>query len=161
MSKKRFEPNHGRLGIFDGMAAQFGWTRHRHDRNPKLAGGLDLGVGRRSARVFGDEYIDLLVREKRRFRLQVEGAATGQQFDIGRQRDVAGRVDGARNVMMMRVACESAKLQASERQKNTAGVWPKRVGGGFGARDGKPAVARLGPPGRAYDRGGWHRKPCA
>ena len=87
-----------------------------------MARGFDLGVGRRSAGILGDEYIDLLLREKRRFRLDVEGAATGQQFHIGRQRDVAGRIDRTRNVVMMRTAREGIKLQAAERQEHGAGL---------------------------------------
>ncbi len=123
-----------------------------------MARGFDLGVGRRSAGILGDEYIDLLLREKRRFRLDVEGAATGQQFHIGRQRDVAGRIDRTRNVVMMRTAREGIKLQAAERQENTARVWPKRIGGGFGGRGGKPAVARLRLPGGTNDRDERDRK---
>ena len=161
MSEPLFEPGNSGFGTFDGVSIRLVRTRNHHNRNPEPARGFDLGVGRRSAGVFRDEQINLLALEKRRFRRQVEGAATGQQPEIGRQSDIAGRVDRARDVVMMRRACEGAKLQAAKREKNAARVRPERVGSGFGVRDGKPGVAGLGLPGRAYDRGKRDRKPGA
>src|SRR5260370_35947319 len=101
-----------------------------------MARGFDLGVGRRSAGVFRDEQINLLALEKGRFRFSVEGAATRQQPEIGRQRDLAGRVDGAGNVVMMRPVRESAQFEAAKREKNAARLRPERVGSGFGVLDG-------------------------
>jgi hypothetical protein len=161
MSEPLFEPGNSGFGTFDGVSIRLGRTRNHHDRDAKPARGFDLGVGRRAAGVFRDEKIDFLALKKRRFRLPVEGPASEQQPDIGRQRDIARRVDRAGDVVMMRRGCEGAQLEAAKREKNAARVRPERVGSGFGVRDGKPGVAGLGLPGRAYDRGKRDRKPGA
>src|SRR5258708_19746583 len=119
MSEPLFEPDDRRLGIFDGVSTQLIRTRNHHDRNPKTACSFDLGVGRRSTRVFGDEHVDLLAREKRRFRLPVEWTATEQQPNIGRQRDIAGWINGAGDVVMMRPRGESTKVEAANHQTTT------------------------------------------
>lgn len=161
MSEPLFEPNHGHFGVFQRLSTQFVRTRNHHNRNSTMARRFDLGVGCASAGVLGYEYIDVLAREKCRFCLPVERAATEQQPDIWRQRDIARRIDGPREVGMMRPPRKGAKLEAAKREENTARRWPQRVGGGFGARDGKPVVAGLGLPGWAYDRGERDREPLA
>ena len=95
MSKPPSEPAHGRLGIFDGVATQFMRTRNHHNRNSKTARSFDFRVGRRAARILGDEHIDLLALEQHRLRLWIEGTAPSQQLDVGRQRDIIRRVDRA------------------------------------------------------------------
>src|SRR5258708_40308629 len=132
MSEPLFEPDNSRLGTFEGVSTQLIRTRNHHDRNPKTACSFDLGVGRRSTRVFGDEHVDLLAREKRRFRLPVEWTATEQQPNIGRQRDISGWIDGAREVVMMGPRRKGAKLESAKTEKNAAGFLPQRVGRGFG-----------------------------
>src|ERR1700688_4847745 len=120
MSEPLFKPDHGRLGTFDGVSIRLVRTRNHHNRNSKVARGFDLGVGGRSARVFRDQHFDVLAPEKGRFRLPVEWTATEQQPYIGRQRDIAGRVDGARDVVMMRSPRERAKLEAAKTEENAA-----------------------------------------
>jgi hypothetical protein len=161
MSELMFKPEYGRLRAFEGMSTRLVRSRNHHDGDAKMARRFDLCVGRRPARVFGDEHFDLLAREKRRFRFSVEGTTIVKQPDIGRQRDVTRRIDGAGDVVMMGRARESTELKAAKREKNATGFWSQRIGGSFGARDGKPVVARLGFPGGAHDRGERDRKPCA
>src|SRR5258708_39369730 len=116
MSEQLFEPDNSRLGTFEGVSTQLIRTRNHHDRNPKTACSFDLGVGRRSTRVFGDEHVDLLAREKRRFRLPVEWTATEQQPNIGRQRDISWRIEGARSVVMMRPRRTGASFARAHRE---------------------------------------------
>ena len=108
MSKPLFEPDHGRLGIFDRLSTQFMRTRNHHNRNSKTARRFDFRVGRRSTRVLGDEYVDPLALEQHRLRLRIEGTAPSQQLDMGRPRDIIGRVDRARDVVMTRPVREGA-----------------------------------------------------
>jgi hypothetical protein len=161
MSQPLFEPDSSPLGIFDGVSAQFMWTRNHHDRNSKLARCFDLRIGRRSARVFGNKHINLLLPEKCRLSPPVERSSVKHQPDIGRQRDIVRRVDRAREIVMMWTLGEGAELDAAKTQKNTTWLRPQRVSCGFRARDGKPPVAWSGLPGRAHDRGKRDRKPCA
>ncbi len=158
MSEPLFEPGDGSLGILYGLSARFMRTRNHHDRNPKLAGGFDLRIGRSSPRVLGNKHIDLLLPEECRLGSPVEGASVKQQPDMWRQRDIFGRVDRARDIMMMRSRCEGAKLGATETEKNPARLRPKRVGGSLGACDRQPSIARLRLPYGARDRGQRDRK---
>src|SRR5216683_180150 len=153
MSQPLFEPDGSPLGIFDGVSTQFIRTRNHHNWNPKTPRCFDLRVGRCSARVFGDEHFDLLTLEKGRFCASVEGTATEQQPNIGRQRDIARRIDRAREIVMMWTLGEGAKLRTAKTQKNTTWLRPQRVSCGFRARDGKPPVAWSRLPGSAHDRG--------
>ena len=153
MSEPLFEPGDGSLGILYGQSARFMRTRNHHDRNPKLAGGFDLRIGRSSPRVLGNKHIDLLLPEECRLGSPVEGASVKQQPDMWRQRDIFGRVDRARDIMMMRSLCEGTKLEATEGEKNMTRLRSKRVGGGFRARHHLPYIIRLRLPCGARDRG--------
>ena len=159
MSKLLFKPFDSALGIFQGVPARLMRTRYHHDRNSKLARCLDLRDGRRSARVLGNKYVDLLMLEKCRFCPQIERTSAKYQTDIGRKRNINRRLDHARDIVMVRALCEGAKFEATKTKKNSAGLRPERIGGSFRAGNGKPGVARLTLPGGAYDRGQRNRQP--
>jgi len=62
MSELIFKPEYGRLRAFEGMSTRLVRSRNHHDGDAKMARRFDLCVGRRPARVFGDEHFDLLAR---------------------------------------------------------------------------------------------------
>jgi hypothetical protein len=161
MSKLVFKPADGAPGIFQGVSAQLMRTRNHHDWNSKLARCLDLRVGRRSAGILGNQQFDLLLLEQCRLCLHVERTSAKYQPDIGRKRDIIRRVDRPCDIVMVRTPGESAEFEATETKKNPAWFQPERIRGSFRARDGEPRVARLGLPGRAYDRRQRERKPSA
>jgi hypothetical protein len=159
MSELSFHPLDSTPGIFQSVSVRFLRTRDHDDRNSKRARGLDLGVGRRAAGVLGNQHVNLLLFEKGRLGLPVEGASIEYQTHIGWQRDIVGRIDHARDVMMMRPPGEDAKLKATEAEENTARLRPERVGGSFRSLDRQPRIIGLRLPCGTYDRGEWNCQP--
>src|ERR1700737_3742588 len=132
MSELMFKPEYGRLRAFESMSTRLVRSRNHHDGDAKMARRFDLWVGRRPARVFGDEHFDLLAREKRRFRFSVEGTTIVKQPDIWRQRDVTRRIDGAGDVVMMGRARESPELKGAKGGKKRRGPSVRKTRRGFG-----------------------------
>lgn len=161
MNTLLFEPRHDSFSILHGVSGRLMRTRNHHDRNAKRARCVDLGISRSSAGVLGNENIYCLALKEFGFGRYVEGTSAEQELDIGRQRDIVGRIDGACDVVMMRSRCEGAKLLPAHAQENTTRLRPQRVSGGFGARDAQPVIVRSRLPGGAQDRGEWNCKPRA
>lgn len=161
MSELLFQPGNDSFSILHGVSGRLMRARNHHDRNSKRARRFDLGVGRSASGVLGHKHIDLFMRKKRCFSRCVEGAATEQKTDIGRKYDTIGRIDHARDVVMMRSRCEGAEFLPAKAQKDTTRLGPQRISGGFRTRDGLPLVIRLRLPGGAHNRGERDRKSCA
>lgn len=161
MSKLLLKPDHGSFSILHGVSGWLMRTRNHDDRNAKCPRCVDLGVGGKTPGVLGNNNIDFFAREKFRFGRYVEGTSAEQKADIGRQRDIVGRIDRARDVVVMRSRCEGAKLLPAHAQENTTGLRPQRVSGGFRTRDAQPVVVRSRLPGGAQNRGERNRKSCA
>jgi len=161
MNKLLFEPRDGSFGILHGVSGRFMRARNHHDGNAKRARCVDLGIGRSTAGVLGNNKIDVLALKEFGFGCYIEGAAAEQKPDIGRQRDIVGRIDGAGDVVMMGARCEGAELLPAEAQENTTGLGPQRVSGSVRTRDGQPVIVRSRLPGGAQDRGERNCKPRA
>ena len=79
MSELLIQPHDRALGIFNGKSVQFMRTRDHHDGYAKLARRRDLGIGRRTARVLGDQAVDILIDDQPlRWPIPLTGYGTDQ-----------------------------------------------------------------------------------
>ena len=144
---KSFEPTNTSVDAGENMASGLLGAGDHHDQQTKPARGLDLGVGRGSARVLRDEHVDALGGEEARLRICVEGAATGEEADVGRERHVARWVDSAGQVSVLWSHGEGGKLETPRGQKNAPRRFSQAGSRLLGIRDDSPAVSLPWLPG--------------
>lgn len=136
-----FEPGVRGGGIAERCAGGFMRAVNHDDGNAKHASSFDLGVGLGAAGVLGDEHIDAPALHECRFSFKVEGRTLGDESDMRRQRDVASRIDGAGDVVVLWRGGERGKLQAADSQQHAAGLVAEGRCGARGVADVRPGVA--------------------
>ena len=122
---------------------------HDHHLDPEQARRLDLGIGRASAAVLGDEDLDLLVPHQREFVLERERPAREDQPAIGERARLGRRIDRPNDVAVLRRAGEGGELEPPLGQEHGLRRGAERVDRLLHRRDLVPAVAFLSGPWRA------------
>ena len=123
-----------------------------HHGNAEPPRGRDLRIGRSAAGVLGNDEGDALLDQEVVLLRVVERPAIIDEANIRRQDDVAGRVDRASDVMMLRSRGKRRELQPAEAEEDSRRRRAERRGCSLRAVDLDPAISVLALPCGAPDR---------
>lgn len=144
-----------RPNFVDGREHGTRWTVRpcdHHDWNAATPGSGDLGISRVAAGILGEYDVDAEGREQQQIIIGPE-RATGSDNGRVRQRIGFGDpVDDTNDVVMLRRAGERIERQATETGENSARHLRQGVDRLFDGRERMPQIARLGLPGRPFER---------
>lgn len=136
-------------------------TRYHDHRDAKRAGGGDLAVTRRSAAVLGDDCIDAVGGEQRRFVLDVERTPGEKLFRMLGQRRRFGRLDAAHEVAVLWRRPEGGDLLPAHRDEDAPWRGSESGGGPFHVGHLDPVVFGLAyPAGSAKPDKGYGSTSC-
>lgn len=146
----RGQPGHDfRHAAGDG-ALRDGRTVDQDDRQVKVAGGGQLGLGPRTSGVLGDDDVDAVIRQKRAVAFHCEGASCDDGMGIGQGQRFGRRVNEAQEIVVLRGLGEEAKVLATDGKEDSARGIAQCGDGGIKVGDVGPVVLRSGGPGRAF-----------
>lgn len=132
----RFDRSHGgsgRAGDDDALSA-------------KQAPSLDLGIGRRTAAVLGDDGVDAVFPHELNLTFEREGATVEHIFHVGKRKRRVDGIDAAHQIKMLRGDLGMVSALATRRQEDAArGGAECRDGRGY-VGDGMPVVAGFRHP---------------
>lgn len=139
--------------VFDGLDSEHSGRRRAIDYyhlNTKLAGRHDLGIGRRSAAVLGDDHIDAMRFQQGDFTFYIEGAAIENVLRMGDDKSGLDRIDAADKIEMLWCRLGAIGFLSAGGQKHPTRSAAERSNGFRNGRNMRPAVASLrsplGPP---------------
>lgn len=130
--------------FLDGVGAMAVGRRcplDEHDGQAENARGDDLALGGIAAGILADDHVDAVVSQKRDFRLDGEGAAGEQVFDMRRLQRRIDRIDAAHEIMVLRSGVEGPGLLPADRKENAARFIAQGRHGRIDRGDARPAVA--------------------
>ena len=146
------KPCDARLDVGHDDARRLVRPRDHHDRQAEIARRFDLGVRRRAAGILGNDHVNLLVAKQAGLGGAVERSARLQEADVGRQGGLLRRIDGARDVVMLRRRRKGVQLESSQAQEDAAWRGAERHCGRMGVAHALPEISGSGLPGRTCER---------
>lgn len=145
------QPGHD-LGCAAGDGARRdGRAVDQDDRQVKVAGGSQLGLGPGATGILGDDDVDAVVGQQGAVAFGGEGAPCDDRFGLRQGQRFGRRVDEAQEIVVLRGLREEAKVLATDGKEDSARGLAKGRDGGFKVGDMGPVVLRSGDPGRAFE----------
>lgn len=146
------KPGNSLIHTFDGRCLRQRGPPQHHNRQAERARCRDLAVARPSAAVFGDDHINLMLREQRAFVALFKRTPAGNVY---RMWDCERRIDGidaADEIVVVRRAHKGREFVSAERHKDPARRPTNRSGrfGHIGGSD--PVIAWNANPWWAVQR---------
>ncbi len=138
-----------------GTSARAG-GRIKIDRDAELSRRFDLGIGRITAAVLGDEDIDPFPCHQRDLIVEREGAARQHEAIVRQFGRRLRRIDAADEIMMDGGRLESRKLQTPDGEKHAARNLAERARRCRGIIDLAPAIAVTRHPRRSREESKRH-----
>ncbi len=150
--KGSFQPGDGFIGAVHDVASGFFRPCDHDDRQAKVARRFDLGVGRSTSGILGDDDVDLLVFQQTGLAGTIKRSPRLQEANVGRQDFLLRRIDGARDVVMLRRRREGVQVETPQAEKHPTRRRTEGRRGCIGVAHDMPVIASLGLPGRSRDR---------
>lgn len=150
--KMSLQPGDGLFGAVHDVAGGFFRSGDHDDRQAEIARCFDLGVSCSAAGVLGDDDLDLLISQQSGFGGAIERPTRLQEADVGQQDFLLGRIDGARDVVMLGSRREGVQIKPAQAQEHTTRCRAECGRGRVGIAHDLPAIAELRLPGWPRDR---------
>lgn len=130
-------------------------ARHHDHWDLQAAGGFDLGVGRRSARVLADHDVNAFALEKSRLVRDVERTAGGQDSRTGQLHRRVKVVNCADQVFVLRSRAKGRDLEAADGEEDAPWHAAERLRGVVHVGDVDPHISRTLRPWWALESNEW------